>query len=456
VFPGSDGVAYNGGWVQGNQLGDKAFDGNLGTFWNAGSGGNAESGWDVNNWVVFTTSSPLVVSGVAFATAGDTTHDGATWRLSGGSSNKGPWQLLLSGSAQATSQWQLFNEANNLGQAYSTFLLEFPTRQTRYQVYLREVALIACECQRSGLAALSVRPGGDGVAVSGQWSVGGQVASKAFDGDLNTGWNAGSGDNAQTGWNVNNWVIFTSGAPFIARGLQFASNGDTTHDIQTFRLSYGDSFDGPWTVGVSGTAQAGTPALQSFAVTSDRPSAFYKFEAPTRYSQYQAWVREIQLSGCASKVVPYGGSYSVVPGSDGVAFSGAWSYGGQVASNIFDGKLDTVWNTGSGDNAQTGWNVNNWVIFTTSTPIQLAGVSFAQLGDTTHDANQFQISYGDSASGPWTVALRGAAAATNAWQNFNGAQTDNRAHSYFKLEFPTRFSIYQAVIREVKLSVYSY
>jgi len=73
------------------------------------------------------------------------------------------------------------------------------------------------------------------------------------------------------------------------------------------------------------------------------------------------------------------------------------------------------------------------------------------LGDTTHDAQTFVLSYADSCNGPWTVALQGKAQAVGTWQTFTGvaSSTDPRPRSFFKLEFPTRYSIYQVVVREI-------
>jgi len=305
VIPGGDGVAYNGAWVQGNEGGDKAFDGNLNTFWDAGSGDNAQTGWSVDNWIIFQASNggALLVSSVAFATYGDTTHDATSYVLSGGNSQSGPWTKLAGGGAQSgISTWQSF-PVQSTGQTYTYFKIEFPTRPQIYQAWVREVAL--CGCSPSQVS-LQVIPGGDGVAYNGAWVQGNEGGDKAFDGNLNTFWDAGSGDNAQTGWSVDNWIVFqaSNGGALLVTGLTFATYGDTTHDATSYVLSGGNSQSGPWTQLAGGGAQTGNSAPQQFSVTSGQAYTYFKLEFPTRPQIYQVWVREITLTGCSGSVAP--------------------------------------------------------------------------------------------------------------------------------------------------------
>jgi len=149
---------------------------------------------------------------------------------------------------------------------------------------------------------------------------------------------------------------------------------------------------------------------------------------------------------------PYHGTYSI-PGGEGVAYNGAYTAGGQVAASAFDGNTATIWNAGSGSNAQTGWGVNNYVVFKTSTSVIASQLALASYGDTTHDPNSIKLSFGDSVSGPWTVAFAGnALAGVTTFQTFN-LDTDLKAHSFWRLDIPTRHSTYQAYIREIKLNV---
>jgi len=166
--------------------------------------------------------------------------------------------------------------------------------------------------------SLQVIPGGDGTAFNGQWSAqygGNKPASNAFDGDLNTEWDAGSGGNAESGWNVENWVIFQAqNGPVTVSQLSFATEGDTTHDVKGAVLQGSTSSSGPWSpITTVNNAQLGTSKLQSFPASSSTAYSYFRWSSPVnmRPTQYQCWVREIQLLGCPpAPPAPAPGPYS--------------------------------------------------------------------------------------------------------------------------------------------------
>ena len=111
----------------------------------------------------------------------------------------------------------------------------------------------------------------------------------AIDGDLNKYWNGGH----VSGWDTTNWLVLDLGFVQPVRKFIFYSYGDTTHDVKDWELQAGDTGTGPWVTVTSGVGLAGYSGAQKTLL--DGTARYWRFMVLTRHSQYQCWVREVQL-----------------------------------------------------------------------------------------------------------------------------------------------------------------
>ena len=116
---------------------ENVIDGSVGNYWNAGH----VDGWDVPNWASFYFVAPQRVTGFSFYSYGDVTHDVRDWELQVSETGTDGWTTVASGVGVSGSEdKQTVNFEAVVSQFWRFYI---PTRHSRYQAWVREVAFTA-------------------------------------------------------------------------------------------------------------------------------------------------------------------------------------------------------------------------------------------------------------------------------------------------------------------------
>jgi len=142
VAAGGVGVAYTDARPDLGEGPEKAFDGDLTTFWNAAGTNSPPNQLD---FIIFQTSSPVVSTQLGLVTYGDTTHDVKAFTFSYGSSVSGPWTVAFTGTAQAgVKTWQAFPLTTD-SKPHAFWKFASASRYSQYQAYITELLLMTCD-----------------------------------------------------------------------------------------------------------------------------------------------------------------------------------------------------------------------------------------------------------------------------------------------------------------------
>ena len=249
-------------------------DGSVDNYWNAGH----IDGWDVPNWASFKFEEATLVTSFSFYSYGDVTHDVKDWELQVSETGTDGWTTVASGvgvSGSDEKQTVTFD-----GAVSQFWRFNIPTRHSKYQAWVREVAFYSNV----------LRPALLDVNSEHWWG----PRANVIDGSVENYWNAGHVD----GWDVPNWASFDFGAPQRVTSFSFYSYGDVTHDVKDWELQESATGTDGWTTVASGVGVSGSDEKQTTnfeAVVSQ----FWRFYIPTRHSKYQAWVREVSFASNA-------------------------------------------------------------------------------------------------------------------------------------------------------------
>ena len=247
--------------------------------------------------------------------------------------------------------------------------------------------------------------------------------SNVIDGSVATGWNAGD----VTGWNVPNWASFDFGAPQLVTSFSFYSAGDVTHDVKNWELQVSATGTGGWTTVASGVGVSGSDAEQT-TTFDGTVSQFWRFYIPTRYTGYQAYVREVVFRSnvVTPALLAVNADHPSGPGS-----------------NVIDGSVATHWNAGD----VVGWNVPNWASFDFGAPQLVTSFSFYSVGDVTHDVKDWELQVSATGTGGWTTVASGVGVSGSSAEQtttFDGAVSQ-----FWRFYILTTSIGYQAYVREV-------
>ena len=159
-----------------------------------------------------------------------------------------------------------------------------------------------------GTASKSLAVSDSGTVPSGSPPTKQEPAYKAFDGDVNTMWDAEVDKTDQSCW-----VVLDFGADVTIHAFAIVQRGDLTHDVKDHELLTGATKDGPWrSVGsyvgqeckppafspleCRGKNQAGAAAFrQVFDLPSAATGRYFRWVAKTRYSEYQLFLYELEI-----------------------------------------------------------------------------------------------------------------------------------------------------------------
>ena len=249
-------------------------DGSVDNYWNAGH----IDGWDVVNWASFQFSEPTLVTSFSFYSYGDVTHDVKDWELQVSTTGTDGWTTVAAGlGISGTVEKQTVTFDGAVSQFWRFYI---PTRHTRYQAWVREVAFFSN----------AIRPALLDVNSEHSWG----PRANVIDGSVDNYWNAGHID----GWDVVNWASFDFGTAQRVTSFSFVSYGDVTHDVKDWELQVSTTGTDGWTTVAAGVGLASTQEKQTVAFDGV-VSQFWRFYIPTRHTRYQAWVREVAFANNA-------------------------------------------------------------------------------------------------------------------------------------------------------------
>ncbi|XP_035674439.1 uncharacterized protein LOC118414482 isoform X3 [Branchiostoma floridae] len=319
----------------------KALDGSTGTYWNP-----QETSQNYNNWyIVLDLKAPYTLSQIAINNFGDTTHDVKAFKLQKSQSGApNSWEDVTSVSTVqgGTNRRQEFGGFQGTARYW-----RFVVTQTHsgYQPYLVEVDF-------SGRPEGSV--GGEGgspwggfgggrdgwwlrrdpswvVSSAGTpWKNGGVTydAAKALDGKAGTYWNP-----QETERNSNNWyIVLDFKKPYTLSGISMNNFGDTTHDVQAFKLQKSQSgkpYKWEDVTSVS-NVQAGVRRRQEFGGFQGT-ARYWRFVVTQTHSGYQPYLVGVDFYGSRA-----GGEVGKVQGPKYISL-GCWKDTGNRAIATLEG-----------------------------------------------------------------------------------------------------------------------
>jgi len=283
-----DGSVFNGG--ADNVLPSQACGGG---FWDAAYDGQPQG---VPNWVIFDLLAVnFTVTTFSYASLGDTVHDPLSFTLEYSDFASGPWVFLTAtfNGVVGTSAFQLFPVVHTQARFWRWTI---NTRGTadEFQAVIVHVNFYglysakATQLNNFAINSFNTEYGPD--PASNLLPINNPSASPSLF------WDPIYPDSTIS---EPNWIIFdlTSTPGLFVTGFEFASEGDTTHDIQDYELDHAVSPSGPWVSFGAKVATSGSSAVQTLTVkkTSTTASPFWRLYITSTYSQYQPWVTYVNF-----------------------------------------------------------------------------------------------------------------------------------------------------------------